>query len=108
MTFNSGDLSASVRRPPIGDFTGSSKRNLVTVYSRHGCHLCDVALEALTSLQGELDFDLEKLFIDGDEELEKKYGEQIPVIQIDGEHHDFWRVDPDRFRSSLERHRQHR
>lgn len=108
MDFNSDDISASVRRSPIRDFTGSSKRNLVTVYSRQGCHLCDVALEALTSLQGELDFDLEKLFIDGDEELEKKYGEQIPVIQIDGEHHDFWRVDPDRFRSSLERHRQRR
>ncbi|MEK6648740.1 MAG: glutaredoxin family protein [Actinomycetota bacterium] len=105
MTSNSDDLPT---RSPITDFTGSSKRNLVTVYSRHGCHLCDVAFETLTSLQGELDFDLEKLFIDGDEELEKKYGEQIPVIQIDGEHHDFWRVDPDRFRSSLERRRQHR
>ena len=87
------------------DFTGGSKRNLVTVYSRPGCHLCEVAFEILTSLQGELDFDLEKLSIDGDVELEKKYGERIPVVLIDGEHHDFWHVNPDRFRSSLERHR---
>ena len=36
------------------------------------------------------------------------HGEQVPVIQIDGEHHDFWRVDPERFRSSLEKHRQRR
>jgi hypothetical protein len=28
------------------------------------------------------------------------------VTHIGGEHHDYWRVDPDRFRSSLERHRQ--
>jgi hypothetical protein len=28
------------------------------------------------------------------------------VIQIDGEHHDFYRVDPDRFKSSLDRRRQ--
>ena len=88
-------------------FTGSFKRNLVTLYSRHNCHLCDVAFETLESLQIELDFDLEKLYIDGDLTLEKKYGEGVPVILIDGEHHDFWRVDPERFRSSLERRRQH-
>ncbi|CAB4659753.1 MAG: thioredoxin family protein [Actinobacteria bacterium] len=82
-------------------------RNIVKIYSRHNCHLCDVALETLIQLQPELDFDIEKEFIDGNPDLEKKYGEQVPVIQIDGHHHDFWRVDPDRFRASLARHRQH-
>ncbi|CAB4711738.1 unannotated protein [freshwater metagenome] len=57
-------------------------------------------------MQGELKFSIEKIYIDGDLELEKLYGEQIPVIHIDGEHHDFWRVDPERFKSSLEKHRQ--
>ena len=93
---------------PKGGFTGGSKRNCVSVYSRQNCHLCDVAFETLTALQGELDFDLTKVFIDGDLELERKYGEQVPVIFIDSEQHDFWRVDPERFRSSLERHRQRR
>jgi len=37
---------------------------------------------------------------------QKKYGEQIPVTLIDGIHHDMWRVDPERFRFSLEEHRQ--
>jgi hypothetical protein len=45
-------------------------------------------------------------YIDGDAELEKLYGEQVPVTHIDGEHHDFWRVDPERFRACLETHRQ--
>lgn len=80
-------------------------RNLVTVYTREGCHLCEVAIETLESLQPELQFDIEKRFIEGDPVLEAKYGEQIPVILIDGEHHDFYRVDPDRFRSSLDRRR---
>jgi glutaredoxin len=80
---------------------------LVTIYSRTGCHLCEDALEILESLQVELDFQIETILIEGDEELEKLYGEQIPVTQIDGVHHDFWRVDPERFRSSLEKHRQH-
>jgi glutaredoxin len=79
---------------------------MVTIYSRHGCHLCERAIETLQSLQAELVFEIEVIYIDGDEKLEKLYGEQVPVTHIDGEHHDFWRVDPDRFRSSLERHRQ--
>jgi glutaredoxin len=81
---------------------------MVTVYSRHGCHLCESAVNTLQGLQPELDFEIEIIYIDGNPELEKLYGEQIPVIHIDGEHHDFWRVDPERFRSSLEKHRQRR
>ena len=80
--------------------------NLVTVYTRKGCHLCDVAIETLEALQSELQFDIEKRFIDGDPTLEEKYGDLIPVIQIDGEHHDFYRIDPVRFRSCLDIHRQ--
>jgi glutaredoxin len=79
---------------------------MVTIYSRHGCHLCESALDTLQSLQEELSFEIEVIYIDGDEKLEKLYGEQVPVTLIGGEHHDFWRVDPERFRSSLEKHRQ--
>lgn len=82
-------------------------RTLVTVYSRHGCHLCEVAVSTLKLLRNEMEFDIEELFIDGDIDLEKAYGEQVPVIHIDGEHHDFFRVDPDRFKSSLDKHRRH-
>ena len=79
---------------------------MVTIYSRHGCHLCESALDTLQSLQVELSFEIEVIYIDGDEKLEKLYGEQVPVTLIGGDHHDFWRVDPERFKSSLERHRQ--
>jgi hypothetical protein len=65
-----------------------------------------VAEATLTELKEELDFEIEVNFIDGDVELEKLYGNEVPVIHIDGEHHDFYRVDPERFRSSLEKHRQ--
>ena len=81
---------------------------MVSVFTRHGCHLCEVAIETLESLQIEVEFSIEEFYIDGNSELEKLYGEQIPVIHIDGEHHDFWRVDPERFKSSLEKHRQRR
>ena len=80
---------------------------LITIYGRTGCHLCETAVAVLQAMQEELDFEIQEILIDGIEELEKLYGEKIPVTQIDGVHHDFWRVDPERFRSSLEKHRQH-
>jgi glutaredoxin len=80
--------------------------NLVTIYSRHGCHLCEVAEATLAELKDELNFEIEIKYIDGSNELEKMYGHEVPVIHIDGEHHDFYKVDPIRFRSSLEKHRQ--
>ena len=81
---------------------------LVTVYSRSRCHLCENAEVTLAGLTEELNFDLEIKLIDGSEELEKLYGYEVPVIHINGEHHDFFRVDVECFRSSLEKHHQRR
>mgnify|MGYP000862225488 FL=1 len=80
---------------------------MVTVYSRHGCHLCEDAVKTLESMREELAFEIEIIYIDGNSELEKLYGNEVPVIHIDGEHHDFYRIDPERFRTSLEKHRRH-
>ena len=83
----------------------------VTVYSRHGCHLCESAEKTIESvredLRKDLEFSVEILYIDGNEELENLYGTEVPVIHINGEHHDFYRVDPERFKTSLEKYRQH-
>ena len=73
----------------------------VTIYSRSNCHLCDVALEVLEQMQNEFSFDISKKLIDGDAQLEAKYGESVPVILINNEPHDFFRVDPERFRAAI-------
>ena len=80
---------------------------MVTVYSRHGCHLCEDAVKTLESMREELAFEIEIIYIDGNPELEKLYGNEVPVIYINGEHHDFYKIDPERFRTSLEKHRRH-
>jgi glutaredoxin len=80
---------------------------MVTVYSRHGCHLCEDAVKTLEGMREELAFEIEIIYIDGNSELEKLYGNEVPVIHINGQHHDFYRVDPERFRTSLEKHRRH-
>ena len=79
---------------------------LVTIYSRSSCHLCENAESTIKNLKDELDFDLEIKLIDGNQGLEKLYGHEVPVIHINGEHHDFFRVDVERFRSSLGKHHQ--
>jgi glutaredoxin len=73
----------------------------VQIYSRRGCHLCDDALRTLENLQKELGFEIQEIFIDGDSELEYKFGEQVPVIHIEHKPHDFFTVNPDRFRKSF-------
>ena len=80
---------------------------MITVYSRHGCHLCEDAVKTLEGMREELAFEIEIIYIDGNSELEKLYGNEVPVIHINGEHHDFYRIDPERFRTSLEKHRRH-
>jgi len=73
----------------------------VTIYSRHGCHLCDVMKEKVVEIQSDLEFTIEIIYIDKNIELEEKYGEQVPVILIDGEIHDFFKLNEARFRKAL-------
>jgi glutaredoxin len=69
----------------------------VVIYSRHGCHLCEVAESVVKEVQREYEFDLEISYIDGDAGLEKEYGEEVPVTLINGKRHDYFRVDRARF-----------
>lgn len=60
-----------------------------------------MALEVLEQMQSEFSFTINKKLIDGDPELEEKYGDSVPVILINDEPHDFFRVNPERFRSAM-------
>ena len=73
----------------------------VTVISRTGCHLCEIAIDKINSVKDELDFELEIKLINDLPELEQEYGEQVPVIMIDNKIHDYWRVDLDRFTKAI-------
>ena len=57
----------------------------VVLYSRAGCHLCDVARETILSGQERLGFEFAEIDIEGDDELELEYGIRIPVVEVDGE-----------------------
>ena len=73
----------------------------VTVYSRSGCHLCEIAMDRINSVKKDYEFSLEIFLIDNNNELEKEFGEQVPVIMIDNTIHDYWRVDLERFTKAI-------
>jgi hypothetical protein len=57
----------------------------VVLYSTAGCHLCDEAAHALTTLRRFRRFSLREVDIHTDPELERRYLLEIPVIEVDGE-----------------------
>jgi len=59
-------------------------RPKVIIYSRPGCHLCDEAKTVIAGVRDRADFDLAEVNIDTDADLRKLYGEEIPVITING------------------------
>jgi glutaredoxin len=73
----------------------------VTVISRTGCHLCEIAIDKINLVKDQLKFDLEIKLINDLPELEQEYGEQVPVIMIDNKIHDYWRVDIERFTKAI-------
>jgi len=56
----------------------------VIVYSRPGCHLCDVAKETIKAAGIDDRFTLEEINIESDAELLRKYKDDIPVVTVDG------------------------
>lgn len=56
----------------------------VLVYSRKGCHLCDVVKETLMQVQDKADFQWREVDIDTDPELQRQYNDEVPVVFVDG------------------------
>jgi hypothetical protein len=57
----------------------------------------------LGRLRDELDFELVAVDITGDAELERRYREWLPVVEIDGERAFVYSVDAEGFRRKLAR-----
>jgi glutaredoxin len=81
----------------------SIREHRVAVYHAAGCHLCERALAQVRALREELGFELEEVAIDGSPELEARYREWLPVVEIDGERAFVYHVDEGGFRRRLAR-----
>lgn len=50
----------------------------LTLYTRDECHLCDQAMDVLAAAHAP---DYESVWIDGDADLEARYGLRVPVLR---------------------------
>jgi hypothetical protein len=57
----------------------------VVLYEGAGCGLCVRALAVLEAEAPRLGFSLRRIAIDGDDELERRYRIDLPVVLVDGE-----------------------
>lgn len=73
----------------------------VTLYSRPGCHLCDEVRDVVTAVCEKRRVSWEEVDISADAALTREYGEQIPVVAVDGAVVGFWRIDADRLTRAL-------
>jgi glutaredoxin len=56
----------------------------VVVYSRKGCHLCEIVKEKLTKLHRHGGFTWREVDVDSDDELRRRFTDEVPVVFIDG------------------------
>lgn len=90
-----------------------SKAIQVSLLGKPGCHLCDDARAVVAQVVAEFDqahagetsapkVELTETNILEDDSLAERYREEIPVLLIDGKVHNYWRIDPIRFRIALD------
>jgi glutaredoxin len=73
----------------------------VRVFVADGCHLCEAALEVVSSVCSELGVPFEEVDISVDAELERRYRERIPVVVVGGDVAFTYFVDPQALRQRL-------
>lgn len=73
----------------------------VTLYSRDGCHLCDEARWVVVAECDRAGAAWQEVDVDTDGELRARYGEYVPVVEVDGTVQGFWQIDPVRLRTAL-------
>jgi glutaredoxin len=66
----------------------------VVLYSRTGCHLCDVARDVIQSVRARESFVFQEVDIETVDALLRDYGVRIPVVAVDGEELFEISVDP--------------
>ncbi len=71
------------------------------LYGARGCHLCERARETIVAVRGEVDFELEEVDITDVPELEERYRELLPVVEINGRRAFFYHVPAEGFRRAL-------
>ncbi len=72
----------------------------LTLISRTGCHLCEEAEQVLDRIApGEWT----RVEVGDSIELERDYGDRVPVVLLDGKEHGYWRIEEERLLADISR-----
>ena len=56
----------------------------ITLYTRKDCCLCDEMKEAVRQVAGEFSLNVIEVDVDSSAELQRRYGDEVPVLFING------------------------
>ena len=56
----------------------------ITLYTRKDCCLCDEMKEAVRQVAGEFSLSVIEVDVDSSAELQRRYGDEVPVLFING------------------------
>ena len=73
----------------------------VVVYSRQGCHLCEIVKASLHKLSRATPFRWREVDVDADEQLRRQFTDEVPVVFINGRKAFKYRMDEREFLRKL-------
>ena len=73
----------------------------VVLYGKAGCCLCDEAKTVIDAVRSRHAFELREVDVSLDPVLHSRYGERIPVVEVDGVERFEFHVDPAELESVL-------
>ena len=75
----------------------------VVLYSRRGCHLCEIVKESLSKLARQAQFSWQEVDVDSDDSLRRQFTDEVPVVFINGKKAFKYRMDERDFLRKLAR-----
>ena len=73
----------------------------IELLTKPGCHLCDEARNVVAAVAAETGEQWVERDVTEDPKLFIRWGEELPVVLVDGEQHGYWRIEADRVRAAL-------
>ena len=73
----------------------------VVLYTRKGCHLCQIVKETLTKLHRRGGFQWQEVDVDSDDQLRRQFTDEVPVVFINGRKAFKCRMDEQEFLRKL-------
>jgi glutaredoxin len=78
-----------------------AKPAVVTLVTRGGCHLCELAEPVVRRAANDAGVGFEVRDVDAAEADRAAWSDKVPVVLIDGREHAYWTVDEKALRKAL-------